>query len=233
MSKRARAFEGKKTGEYEAIQLMINERLLRMSDFLLENDYSDVLGESIGYFYGLENDSSYSFIPSREILFLGWLLFDCFDDNERLIADDYIATWADFLRPEEMNVCYGLRDTYMTCLCVQKKTKHAYFFKDMFLGDDVIVPREYLGSVNIPKGGVLFTRVMRLFNEFFFVGAGLVIDKRRGTFLAEDIQDKFNHFCDIEEKISFRDFLKRNGELLHWEIRGIEVPEPKDEPERT
>ena len=62
MSKRARAFEGKKTGEYEAIQLMINERLLRMSDFLLENDYSDVLGESIGYFYGLENDSSYSFI---------------------------------------------------------------------------------------------------------------------------------------------------------------------------
>lgn len=218
--------KNKKTGEYEAIQLLINETLLKMADFVLENDYEDVLGEGIGYFYGLDDNTSYSFLPSQEILFLSWLLFDCHDDNDKLIADDYINTYADLLRHEDLRICHALKETYMTCLCIKKKTKYMYYFQDIFLGNEIAVPAENFGGVNIPKGVILYTRAMKLMDEYFLVGAGLFLSKKRLIGLTEYMKERYKEFCDVEEKMSFKEFLKRNGELLHWWIRGIEEPEP-------
>jgi hypothetical protein len=231
MSASAGRPDGQKSGEYQAIQLMINETLLKMADFLLENGYDEALGEGIGYFYGLDNDVSYSFMPAQEILFLGWLLFDCQDDNDRLIADDYIDTYSDELRSEDLQICHGFKETYMTCLCIKKRTKSVYVLRDIFLGNEIVVPLEYFGGADIPTGGVLFTRVMKLMDEYFLIGAGLFLEKKRVKSLSEYMREKYKDFCDAYEKVSFRDFLKRNGELLHWWIREIEEPQmpPPDE----
>ena len=114
----------------------------------------------------------------------------------------------------------------MTTICFDISGIITNYFQDIFLGNEIAVPAENFGGVNIPKGVILYTRVMKLMDEYFLIGAGLFLSKKRLISLTEYMKERYKEFCDVEEKMSFKEFLKRNGELLHWWIRGIEEPEP-------
>ncbi|MDD2998822.1 MAG: hypothetical protein PHV05_07135 [Candidatus Riflebacteria bacterium] len=216
----------------ETIKNLFSELFAKLMAFTLEEDFLQDLGESLEVFYNLQEGEEYEFDPTEEFLFLSWFLLDDSDAAGNCLLDEFLRRHADELNLQEMQVCQALKETHLTLLQVKSVIPGTSMtLKDMFLGEEFQVS-ESVGSDSILDDSVLFTRVLRLGEARFLVGAGIFLDPSVIEPLTQFITDQFKEDCEDGNYTSFKDFLKSNGELINWWIRAYEKGELfEDQPE--
>jgi len=208
--------------QIDALKGIFGELFEKVMLFALEDEFMDDLGESLEIFNNLSEGEEYEFNPSEEFLFLSWFLIDDTDVAGNCLMDEFLRRNSDSLTIQETQICKALKDTHLTLLQVTDvKPKHSLSLRDVFLGEDFEV-LEAVGSEGIIKGSLLYTRVLRLGELRFLVGAGVFLDAMVLEPLTQFITEQYREECEEGDKISFRDFLKNNGELINWWIRAFE-----------
>lgn len=211
--------------QIEAIKSMFSELFAKLMAFSLEEEFISFLGESLEIFYNLQEGEEYEFDPSEEFLFLSWFLLDDQDLENRALIDEFIRRNRDELSLQEMQICQALKETHLTLLAVKDSVPgKSLRLKDLFLGEEFDV-EESVGSENALPGTVLFTRVLRLGEVRFLVGAGVFLDEAVTEPITKFITDQYKEECEDGRHVSFKEFLKHNGELLNWWIRAYEKGE--------
>lgn len=222
--------------QIEIIKNLFSELFAKLMAFTLEEDFLQDLGESLEIFYNLQEGEEYEFDPTEEFLFLSWFLLDDCDASGNCLMDEFLRRNADELNLQEMQVCQALKETHLTLLQVKKVTPGVSMtLKDVFLGEEFQVS-ESVGSDGIVDDSILFTRVLRLGEARFLVGAGVFLDPSVIEPLTQFVTDQFKQDCEDGHHMSFKDFLKENGELINWWIRAYEKGElteddAEDQPE--
>ena len=150
-------------------------------------------------------------------------MFDDSDANDDTLADEFLRRNADNLTLQETQICKALKETHLTLLQVEEVIpKDSIVLKDLFLGEKFSV-EESVGSVDdIPENGLLVTRVLRLGETRYLVGAGVFLDPAFKEHITSFMTEQYKDDCEDGNMISFRDFMKLNGELLNWWIRAYE-----------
>jgi hypothetical protein len=211
--------------QIEAIKALFSELFAKMMAFCLEEEFLQDLGESLEVFYNLEEGEEYEFDPSEEFLFLSWFMLDDQDVEGRALIDEFLKRNADELSLQEMQICQALKETHLTLLQVIDAVEgKSLKLKDIFLGEEFEVD-ETIGSEESLKDTILFTRVLRIADTRFLVGAGIFLDKVVTEPLTAFVTDQYKEECESGRYISFKDFLKHNGELINWWIRAFEKGE--------
>ena len=211
--------------QVEAIKALFSELFAKMMAFCLEEEFLQDLGESLEVFYNLEEGEEYEFDPSEEFLFLSWFMIDDQDVEGRALIDEFLKRNADELSLQEMQICQALKDTHLTLLRVVDAVEgKSLKLKDIFLGEEFEVD-ETVGSEEALKDTILFTRVLRIADTRFLVGAGVFLDKVVTEPLTAFITEQYKEECESGRHLSFKDFLKHNGELINWWIRAFEKGE--------
>lgn len=211
--------------QIEAIKSLFSELFAKMMAFCLEEEYLDSLGESLEIFYNLQEGEEYEFDPSEEFLFLSWFMLDDQDMEGVALMDEFIRVNADDLSLQEMQVCQALKETNLTLLQVKKvEPGKNLTLKDVFLGEEFTV-EESSASENVAPETILFTRVLRIADTRFLVGAGIFLDPSATEPLTTFITEQYKQDCEDGRHISFKEFLKHNGELINWWIRAYEKGE--------
>ncbi len=222
--------------QIEIIKNLFSELFAKLMAFTLEEDFLQDLGESLEIFYNLQEGEEYEFDPTEEFLFLSWFLLDDGDASGNCLMDEFLRRNADELNLQEMQVCQALKETHLTLLQVKSVVAGVSMtLKDVFLGEEFQVS-ESVGSDSVPDGSILFTRVLRLGEARFLVGAGVFLDPSVLEPLTQFVTEQFKQDCEDGHHMSFKDFLKENGELINWWIRAYEKGElnegdPEDESE--
>ena len=128
--------------------------------------------------------------------------------------------------PTDEQICKALEDTSLNLLevrgCVPGKS---LTLRDAFTGETFEV-EESMGNGDVAEiGNLLFTRVLKLGDQHFLVGAGIFLDKSLKEYITQDFTKAYQQACEEGDHRSFKDFLKTNGFLLnHW-IRAYEKGE--------
>ncbi len=212
--------------QIEAIKGLFSELFAKLMAFSLEEEFISFLGESLEIFYNLQEGEEYEFDPSEEFLFLSWFLLDDEDLEGRALIDEFLRRTGDELSLQEMQICKALKETHLTLLVVKDSIPgKSLHLKDLFLGEEFDV-EESVGSENALPGTILFTRVLRLGDIRFLVGAGVFLDAGVTEPLTKFITDQYKEECEGGRHMSFKEFLKHNGELINWWIRAYEKGEP-------
>lgn len=224
--------------QLEIIKNLFSELFAKLMAFTLEEDFLQDLGESLEIFYNLQEGEEYEFDPTEEFLFLSWFLLDDDDASGNCLMDEFMRRSADELSLQEMQVCQALKETHLTLLQIKSFTPGVSLtLKDVFLGEEFTVA-ESLGSEGITENSLLFTRVLRLGEARFLVGAGVFLDASVMEPLTQFVTEQFKQDCEDGHHMSFKEFLKSNGELINWWIRAYEKgdlfeedaePEPEDD----
>lgn len=211
--------------QIEAIKTLFSELFAKMMAFCLEEDFLNYLGESLEVFYNLQEGEEYEFDPAEEFLFLSWFMLDDQDLEGHSLMDEFLKRNADELSLQEKQVCKALKDTHLTLLEVKSFVEgKSLTLKDLFLGEEFEVA-ESVGAEGVLPGTVLFTRVLRLGETRFLVGAGIFLDASVTEPLSTFVTEQYKEDCEDGRHISFKDFLKHNGELISWWIRSYEKGE--------
>ena len=197
----------------------------KLMEFSIEQEFLSSLGESLEIFYDLKPEEEYEFVPTDEFLFLTWFLLDDVGvvGENRCLMDEFIRRKADVLSIQEMQICKALEDTSLNLLevrgCVPGKS---LALRDAFTGETFEV-EESMGNGDVAEeGNLLFTRVLKLGDQYFLVGAGIFLDKSLKEYITQDFTKAYQQACEEGDHRSFKDFLKTNGFLLnHW-IRAYE-----------
>jgi hypothetical protein len=211
--------------QIEIIKNLFSELFAKLMAFTLEEDFLQDLGESLEIFYNLQEGEEYEFDPTEEFLFLSWFLLDDGDSAGNCLMDEFVRRNSDELNLQEMQVCHALKETHLTLLQVKSvEPGVSMTLKDVFLGEEFQVS-ESVGSDSVPDNSVLFTRVLRLSEARFLVGAGIFLDPSVLEPLTKFITDQFKQDCEEGHHMSFKEFLKENGELISWWIRAYEKGE--------
>ncbi|NCB40070.1 MAG: hypothetical protein EOM80_15015, partial [Erysipelotrichia bacterium] len=180
----------------ETIKNLFSELFAKLMAFTLEEDFLQDLGESLEVFYNLQEGEEYEFDPTEEFLFLSWFLLDDSDAAGNCLLDEFLRRHADELNLQEMQVCQALKETHLTLLQVKSVIPGTSMtLKDMFLGEEFQVS-ESVGSDSILDDSVLFTRVLRLGEARFLVGAGIFLDPSVIEPLTQFITDQFKEDCE-------------------------------------
>jgi len=194
----------------------------KLVSFALEDEFEDALGESLAVFYNLEEGEEYEFKPTEEFLFLSWFLFDDTDSSEKSLVDEFLQRFSDQLSLQEMQICKALKETHLSLMEVlDVNPGKSIFLKDIFLGEEFETP-EAVGSEGVIKGSILFSRVLRLAESRFLVGAGIFLSGGVKDSLTQYVTDQYALECEAGKPLNFRDFLKNNGEIINWWIRAFE-----------
>jgi hypothetical protein len=152
-------------------------------------------------------------------------MLDDEDLEGNALIDEFLRRNADELSLQEMQICKALKETHLTLLQVKSSVPgKSLTLKDLFLGEEFEV-EESVGSENALPDSVLFTRVLRLGDTRFLVGAGIFLDASVTEPLTQFITDQYKDDCEDGRHISFKEFLKHNGELINWWIRAYEKGE--------
>lgn len=208
--------------QLETIKNLFSELFAKLMAFTLEEDFLQDLGESLEIFYNLQEGEEYEFDPTEEFLFLSWFLLDDDDASGNCLMDEFMRRHADELTLQEMQVCQALKETNLTLLQIKTITPGVSLtLKDVFLGEEFTVA-ESLGSEGIAENSLLFTRVLRLGEARFLVGAGIFLDASVIEPLTLFVTEQFKQDCEDGHHMSFKEFLKSNGELINWWIRAYE-----------
>lgn len=208
--------------QLETIKNLFSELFAKLMAFTLEEDFLQDLGESLEIFYNLQEGEEYEFDPTEEFLFLSWFLLDDDDASGNCLMDEFMRRHADELTLQEMQVCQALKETNLTLLQIKTITPGVSLtLKDVFLGEEFTVA-ESLGSEGIAENSLLFTRVLRLGEARFLVGAGVFLDASVIEPLTQFVTEQFKQDCEDGHHMSFKEFLKSNGELINWWIRAYE-----------
>jgi hypothetical protein len=208
--------------QLETIKNLFSELFAKLMAFTLEEDFLQDLGESLEIFYNLQEGEEYEFDPTEEFLFLSWFLLDDGDANGNCLMDEFMRRNADELSLQEMQVCQALKETHLTLLQIKAfQPGVSITLRDVFLGEEFTVA-ESLGSEGINENSLLFTRVLRLGEARFLVGAGVFLDVSVMEPLTQFVTEQFKQDCEDGNHMSFKEFLKSNGELINWWIRAYE-----------
>lgn len=211
--------------QIEAIKALFSELFAKLMTFALEEEFLGYLGESLEIFYNLQEGEEYEFDPSEEFLFLSWFLLDDQDLEGRALIDEFLKRAGDELSLQEMQICKALKETHLTILVVKDSVPgKSLRLKDLFLGEEFDV-EESVGSENALPGTILFTRVLRIGDTRFLVGAGVFLDAAVTEPLTKFVTDQYKEECEDGRHMSFKEFLKHNGELINWWIRAYEKGE--------
>lgn len=210
------------TAQVEALKAIFNELFVKLISFSLEEEFFEYLGESLEVFYNLQEGDEYEFDPAEELLFLSWLLLDDTDIDNYCLLDEFLNRHGDDLSLQEKQICAVLRDTNLTLLQVKKvNSGHSMVLRDVFLGEEFEV-LETIGSQEVTAQTLLFTRVLPLGDLRFLVGAGIFLDQQLLEPLTFYMTGKYEQCCEQGHKISFKEFLKENAEMINWWIRAYE-----------
>lgn len=211
--------------QIESIKNLFSELFAKLMAFSLEEDFLQDLGESLEVFYNLQEGEEYEFDPTEEFLFLSWFLLDDCDPDGNGLIDEFVRIYADELSLQEMQICQALKETHLTLLQIKTIVPGASMhLKDVFLGEEFQVD-EAVGSDGVSENSILFTRVLRLGEVRFLVGAGIFLDPSVIEPLTQFVTDQFKQDCEDGHHMSFKEFLKNNGELINWWIRAYEKGE--------
>lgn len=211
--------------QIEIIKNLFSELFAKLMAFTLEEEFLQDLGESLEIFYNLQEGEEYEFDPTEEFLFLSWFLLDDSDASGNCLLDEFLRRNSDELNLQEMQVCKALKETHLTLLQVKSVTPGTSMtLKDVFLGEEFQVS-ESVGSDSVLDDSILFTRVLRLGEARFLVGAGVFLDPSVIEPLTQFVTEQFKQDCEDGHHMSFKDFLKENGELINWWIRAYEKGE--------
>ncbi len=204
---------------------LFSKLFAKLMEFSIEQEFLNALGESLEIFYDLKPEEEYEFVPTDEFLFLTWFLLDDIGvgGEGKCLMDEFIRRKADVLSIQEMQICKALEETSLNLLeirgCVPGKS---ISLRDAFTGETFEV-EESMGNGDVAEeGNLLFTRVLKLGDQYFLVGAGIFLDKSLKEYITEDFTNAYKQACEEGDHRSFKDFLKTNGFLLnHW-IRAYE-----------
>lgn len=194
----------------------------KLIEFSLDEEFFDYLGESLEVFYNLQEGEEYEFDPSEEFLFLTWFLLDDQDAEGFALIDEFMNRFSDDLSLQEKQVCKALKETNLTLLQVKQIVAgQSMILRDVFLGEEFEV-QETSGSKDITQDSILYTRILRLGEVRFLVGAGVFLDPVLMEPLTQFVTDQYRQECEEGQMMSFQEFLKQNGELINWWIRTYE-----------
>lgn len=205
------------------IKEIFSELFSKLISFALEEEFLQDLGESLEVFYNMEDGEEYQFNPADEFLFLSWFLFDDSDAEGFTLADEFMKRNADSLSLQETQICKALKETTLSLLQVEDIVENkGMVVKDLFFGEKFIVDERINPSDDIPEKSLLFTRVLRLGDLRFLVGAGIFIDPAVKEHITSFMTEQYKDDCEDGHMTSFKDFMKLNGELLNWWIRAYQ-----------
>lgn len=220
------------SGSADKLRDLFSGLFAKLMEFTIQEEFLNSLGESLEVFYDLKAEEEYEFIPTNEFLFLTWFLLDDIGviGENGCLMDEFIRRKADVLSIQEMQICKALEDTSLNLLevkgCVPGKSMT---LRDAFTGETFEV-EESMGNGDVAEiGNILFTRVLKLGDMYFLVGAGIFLDKSLKEYITQDFTKAYQDACEEGDHCSFKDFLKRNGFLLnHW-IKAYERGELTDD----
>lgn len=205
------------------VKEIFGELFAKLISFSLEEEFLQDLGESLEVFYNLEEGEEFEFDPTEEFLFLSWFLFDDSDANGYTLSDEFIKRNADNLTLQETQICKALKETHLTLLQVEEVIpRDSIILKDLFLGEKFSVDESVDSVDEIPANSLLVTRVLRLGETRYLVGAGIFLDPALKEHITTFMTEQYKDECEDGNMMSFKDFLKLNGELLNWWIRAYE-----------
>ena len=214
-----------------ALKNLFGELFAKIMAFAMEEEFEEDLCDSLIVFYNLEEGEEYEFIPTEEFLFLSWYLLDDVDTENESLIDEFQRCNADELTLQETQICQALKDTNLSLMQVLDVTpEESITLRDVFLGEEFKV-WESVGSDGIVKGNLLYSRVLTLGDSRFLVGAGVFLDPVVLPPLTQFITNEYHRECEEGKPVSFKQFLKENGELINWWIRAFEKGTPlEDDP---
>jgi hypothetical protein len=205
-----------------AIKSLFGELFAKLITFSLDPEFDELLADSLCVYYRLEEGEEYEFIPEDEFLFLSWFLFDDTDAQGKSLSDTFLERHADSLTLQETQVCKALGETCLSLMqVVEVVPNESMLLRDVFLGEQIRV-WESLGSEGIAKGSLLFSRVLSLGNQKFLVGAGIFLEGTLEEALSRFVTEHYRRFCEENEPMTFKEFLKQNGEIIQWWIRAYQ-----------
>jgi hypothetical protein len=210
----------------ESLKNIFGELFAKLVTFALEDEFLDALGESLEVFNNMAEGEEYEFNPSEEFLFLSWFLLDDSDAEGNTLLDEFLRRHSDRLTLQETQICKALKETHLTLLEVKAiNPGSSMTLRDVFLGEEFEVFEAAGSDGAIPASSILYTRVLRLGELRFLVGAGVFLDPMLREPMTQYMTDQYRHECEQGELVSFKDFLKNNGELINWWIRAYESGE--------
>ncbi|HOY67861.1 MAG TPA: hypothetical protein PLP29_13320 [Candidatus Ozemobacteraceae bacterium] len=212
--------------QIDALKNLFGDLFAKLMAFTLEDEYQEALGEALEVFYNMAEGEEYEFNPTEEFLFLSWFLLDDTDAEGNALIDEFLARYSDDLTLQETQICKALKETHLTLLQVKEITPgRSISLRDVFLGEDFEVFEAAGSAEGIHKDSILYTRVLRLGDMRFLVGAGVFLDPVVMEPLTQFVTDQYREECEDGQKVSFKQFLKENGELINWWIRALEQGE--------
>ncbi|HEY9072043.1 MAG TPA: hypothetical protein VIV61_17420 [Candidatus Ozemobacteraceae bacterium] len=215
--------------QIDALKNLFGDLFAKLMAFTLEDEYQEALGEALEVFYNMAEGEEYEFNPTEEFLFLSWFLLDDTDAEGNALIDEFLARYSDDLTLQETQICKALKETHLTLLQVKEITPgRSISLRDVFLGEDFEVFEAAGSAEGIHKDSILYTRVLRLGDMRFLVGAGVFLDPVVMEPLTQFVTDQYREECEDGQKVSFKQFLKENGELINWWIRALEQGELLD-----
>ena len=212
--------------QIQNLKEIFGELFAKLMAFSLEEEFGESLGDSLVAFYNLQEGEEYEFNPPEEFLFLSWFLLDDTDSENLSLIDEFMKRNSDRLSLQEMQICRALKETHLTLMEVMNvKPGESLALRDVFLREEFETP-ESIGSDSVVKGSLLYSRVLPLGDSRFLVGAGIFLDASILEPLTQFVTEQYAMECEEGEMMTFRDFLKGNGELINWWIRAIEQGKP-------
>ena len=149
------------------------------------------------------------------------LRIDDTDAEGECLLDVFLDRHSETLSLQEKQICHALKDTHLTVLEVlDVAPRRSMLLKDIFLGQEFEVS-ESTGARAAFKEHLLYTRVLHLGEAHFLVGAGLFLDNSLKEGVSDFVGEQYRRVSE-SEPVSFRDFLKNNGELVNWWIRAYQ-----------
>lgn len=203
---------------------------VQLVEYALEPRFDERLEEAVVFFYHLDEGEEYQFVAEDELLFLTWFLLDDPDDEGQTLVDRFLAERRDALSPQDLMLIEAIRTTHLSLMSVvETQPPGTLTLRDLFLRETFMV-REVAGSRDIARGSLLFSRIMALGDHRFLVGAGIFLDGAVMDDLTGFLVQRYQRESEAHP-ISFRDFLKQNGELINWWIRAFQQGKTLDAPD--
>lgn len=216
--------------QIDALKNMFGDLFAKLMAFTLEDEFQEALGEALEVFYNMAEGEEFEFNPTEEFLFMSWFLLDDADAAGNVLVDEFLTRYSDDLTLQETQICKALKDTHLTLLQVKDiQPGRSISLRDVFLGEDFEVFESAGSAEGIHKDSILYTRVLRIGEMRFLVGAGVFLDPVVMEPLTQFVTDQYREECEDGQKVSFKQFLKENGELINWWIRALEQGEVVEE----
>ena len=213
------------TQQLKAIKEIFSNLFGALMAFALEQEFLQDLGESLEVFYNLKEGEEYEFRPTEEFLFLTWFLVDDTTPDGFCLMDEFLKRHSDNLSLTETQVCKALKETHLSLFQVKKVVNNVSMsLRDVFTGESFDVA-ETTGAEDVAEDTLLFSRILRLGEERFLVGAGIFMDPSVTEPITAFITEQYRECCEEGYTKSFKDFLKENGELINWWIRSFDKGE--------